>query len=73
MAAGGLLDRLRAEREVNRAAWARVTGAGFGGCGIALVKQSGFDKFTKEMTEFYTAKIGYAPSVYSSTISKPRN
>jgi enoyl-CoA hydratase/carnithine racemase len=27
MAAGGLLDRLRAEREANRAAWARVTGA----------------------------------------------
>jgi enoyl-CoA hydratase/carnithine racemase len=27
MAAGGLLDRLRAEREVNRSAWARVTGA----------------------------------------------
>jgi enoyl-CoA hydratase/carnithine racemase len=26
MAADGLLDRLRAEREVNRAAWARVTG-----------------------------------------------
>jgi hypothetical protein len=23
MAAGGLLDRLRAEREVNRSAWAR--------------------------------------------------
>jgi enoyl-CoA hydratase len=30
MAAGGLLDRLRAEREVNRTAWARVTGAGPG-------------------------------------------
>jgi enoyl-CoA hydratase/carnithine racemase len=28
MAAGGLLDRLGAEREVNRAAWARVTGVG---------------------------------------------
>ncbi len=28
MSAGGLLDRLRAEREVNRAAWARVTGVG---------------------------------------------
>jgi enoyl-CoA hydratase len=26
MAAGGLLDRLRAEREANRSAWARVTG-----------------------------------------------
>ena len=28
MAAGGLLDRLRAEREVNRAAWARVNSVG---------------------------------------------
>jgi enoyl-CoA hydratase len=28
MAAGGLLDRLRTEREANRAAWARVTGVG---------------------------------------------
>ena len=28
MAAGGLLDRLRAEREVNRAAWARVSSVG---------------------------------------------
>ncbi|MGH3191586.1 MAG: enoyl-CoA hydratase/isomerase family protein, partial [Streptosporangiaceae bacterium] len=26
-AAGGLLDRLRAEREVNRLAWARLTGS----------------------------------------------
>lgn len=31
MAAGGLLDRLRAEREANRSAWARVTGAKPGG------------------------------------------
>ena len=30
MAAGGLLDRLRAEREVNRSAWARVTGVSLG-------------------------------------------
>jgi enoyl-CoA hydratase len=28
MAAGGLLDRLRAERDINRSAWARVTGVG---------------------------------------------
>ena len=33
MAAGGLLDRLRAEREVNRAAWARVTGVNPAGDG----------------------------------------
>ncbi|HEX3386857.1 MAG TPA: galactokinase, partial [Mucilaginibacter sp.] len=49
-------------------AGARMTGAGFGGCGIALVKQSGFDRFAKGMSEYYTAKIGYAPSVYSSSI-----
>jgi len=35
MAAGGPLDRLRAEREVNRAAWARLTGAGPAGRGPA--------------------------------------
>ena len=37
MAAGGLLDRLRAEREVNRAAWARVTGVGQRLPGLQLV------------------------------------
>jgi galactokinase len=48
-------------------AGARMTGAGFGGCGIALVKQGEFDRFVKGMTDYYTAKIGYAPSVYSSS------
>ncbi len=45
---------------------ARMTGAGFGGCAIALVKKDKFDTFSKEIEDFYTAKIGYAPSVYSS-------
>ncbi|MCJ8209850.1 galactokinase [Mucilaginibacter sp. RS28] len=49
-------------------AGARMTGAGFGGCGIALVKKDGFDRFVKEFTDYYTEKIGYAPSVYSSLI-----
>ena len=49
-------------------AGARMTGAGFGGCAIALVKESAFDTFSKEVTAYYTAKIGYAPSVYSSLI-----
>ncbi|TWR29013.1 galactokinase [Mucilaginibacter pallidiroseus] len=47
---------------------ARMTGAGFGGCAIALVKGSAFDKFSAEVTEYYTNKIGYAPSVYKSLI-----
>ncbi|MBS1527290.1 MAG: galactokinase [Bacteroidetes bacterium] len=49
-------------------AGARMTGAGFGGCGIALVKQGGFDRFNREINEYYTGKIGYAPSVYRSSI-----
>lgn len=49
-------------------AGARMTGAGFGGCAIALVKESAFDDFNKEVTAYYTSKIGYAPSVYSSLI-----
>jgi galactokinase len=49
-------------------AGARMTGAGFGGCAIALVKESAFANFSKAVTEYYTDKIGYAPSVYSSLI-----
>jgi galactokinase len=52
----------------NNVAGARMTGAGFGGCGIALVKESAFDDFSKNIIAYYTSKIGYAPSVYSSLI-----
>lgn len=49
-------------------AGARMTGAGFGGCAIALVKANAFDDFSSGVTKYYTEKIGYAPSVYSSLI-----
>jgi len=49
-------------------AGARMTGAGFGGCGVALVKLNGYEQFAKGMIEYYTNKIGYAPSVYHSAI-----
>jgi len=49
-------------------AGARMTGAGFGGCAIALVKESTFDNFNKAITDYYTDKIGYTPSVYRSLI-----
>lgn len=49
-------------------AGARMTGAGFGGCAIALVKEDAFGKFSEELNVFYTDKIGYAPSIYQSYI-----
>jgi galactokinase len=49
-------------------AGARMTGAGFGGCAIALVKEDEFDNFSRELNTYYTDKIGYAPSVYQSLI-----
>ncbi|HEX8377765.1 MAG TPA: galactokinase [Pedobacter sp.] len=47
---------------------ARMTGAGFGGCAIALVKKDYYEDFSNEITKYYTEKIGYAPSVYNSEI-----
>jgi galactokinase len=49
-------------------AGARMTGAGFGGCAIALVKEDAFDGFSENVSHYYRSKIGYAPSVYSSLI-----
>ena len=49
-------------------AGARMTGAGFGGCAIALVKKEAFNEFNAHVVKYYTDKIGYAPSVYSSLI-----
>jgi galactokinase len=47
---------------------ARMTGAGFGGCAIALLKKGSEDDFSQKLTAFYTDRIGYAPSVYVSEI-----
>jgi len=48
---------------------ARMTGAGFGGCAIAIVKADAFEVYSKNLIDFYTAKVGYAPSVYATHIS----
>ena len=47
---------------------ARMTGAGFGGCAIALVDKQRIDDFTKRLGEFYKGKMGYAPTVFASEI-----
>ncbi|MBO9595407.1 MAG: galactokinase [Niabella sp.] len=49
---------------------ARMTGAGFGGCAIALIKQESFDDFAEKVTAAYEEKIGYKPGVFSSVIAE---
>ena len=47
---------------------ARMTGAGFGGCAIALVKSNKFEDFSSKITTYYEEKIGYRPTVIDSEI-----
>lgn len=47
---------------------ARMTGAGFGGCSIALVKESEIPAFEKKVHAAYLKEIGYAPAFYSAHI-----
>lgn len=48
---------------------ARMTGAGFGGCGIAIVAKDKVDSFTETVGRIYTEKIGYAPAFYIAEIA----
>lgn len=47
----------------------RMTGAGFGGCTVSIVKNEAIEAFEKNITEAYTKKIGYAPSFYVANIA----
>ncbi|MBS1655995.1 MAG: galactokinase, partial [Bacteroidetes bacterium] len=47
---------------------ARMTGAGFGGCAIALVEKDKFDDFAANLITYYKEKIGYEPGVFASAI-----
>ncbi len=47
---------------------ARMTGAGFGGCAIALVKKDQFDDFAFKLSKYYKDKISYGPEVFASEI-----
>ena len=43
---------------------ARMTGAGFGGCAIALLKKGYEEDFAKQLTDHYVAEIGYPAAIY---------
>lgn len=46
----------------------RMTGAGFGGCAIALVRSDRFAAFREELPGYYQAKIGYPAEVFASAV-----
>ncbi|MGL4330352.1 galactokinase [Clostridium sp.] len=48
---------------------ARMTGAGFGGCTVSIVKEENVQYFIDTITEKYTEIIGYAPDFYVANIS----
>ncbi|MFJ7936110.1 galactokinase [Sporosarcina sp. NPDC096371] len=58
-----------------KAAWeqpgvigARMTGAGFGGCAIAIVEKDLVDNFKSNVNQIYSETIGYAATFYTAAI-----
>ena len=66
---GEELDTLVEEaRKIDGVIGSRMTGAGFGGCTVSLVKEDAVDCFIREVGKAYEEKIGYAASFYVSNI-----
>lgn len=47
---------------------ARMTGAGFGGCAIALVKETELESFIEQVGKVYNEKIGYSADFYIANV-----
>lgn len=48
----------------------RMTGGGFGGCNISLVRKDRLDQFKSIVKHEYTMQIGYEPSFYQSNAGR---
>ncbi|MCA5011456.1 MULTISPECIES: galactokinase [unclassified Enterococcus] len=48
---------------------ARMTGAGFGGCSIALVQKENVEAFTQKVGQIYLDKVGYSADFYVAKIA----
>lgn len=59
------LDTLYAvAKEIEGCIGTRMTGAGFGGCNVSLVREDAVDTFHRVVSEQYTARTGLVPSFY---------
>lgn len=56
-------------QQVDGVLGARMTGAGFAGCAIALVHKDSIKQLEQEVSTIYQEKIGYAPAFYHVRIS----
>lgn len=65
---GIYLDAIVDAAKDSGAIGARMTGAGFGGCAIALIKSNEFDSFKQEVDSFYFDKIKIHPDVFKVDI-----
>ncbi|MFP4471645.1 MAG: galactokinase [Bacteroidales bacterium] len=66
---GAELDAMvEAARQSDGVRGARMTGAGFGGCAVALVQQEAVENFIQEVGEKYTGKTGLKAEFYISEI-----
>ncbi len=66
---GKELDALSAAaRETEGCLGARMTGGGFGGCAVALVKQSHADSFIEKVDAAYTKAVGHGAIFYRSGV-----
>ncbi|MCZ2258475.1 galactokinase [Sporosarcina sp. G11-34] len=59
---------VKAARDQPGVIGARMTGAGFGGCAIAIVEKDKIDSFKENVNKIYTEKIGYEASFYTAAI-----
>ena len=63
------LDTLVNEaRKIDGVLGSRMTGAGFGGSTVSIVKEDAVEEFCKKVGKGYTEKIGYAPTFYIDDI-----
>jgi galactokinase len=61
---------VRIARSIDGCHGARMTGAGFGGCAVALVAADIAADFVRDVTRRYAAEIGLQPAVYACAAAR---
>lgn len=57
-----------AARRANGCLGSRMTGAGFGGCTVSIVKTESIESFVETVSAAYTAAVGLIPAFYVSAV-----